>query len=144
MMSAILESRAPVLVLPKKRTPVSCKRILVAWNRGKTESLLVHNTLELLKKADEVILLSVGKNHHHGPSTKDMVDYLKSHGIKASHKRVLAKEDGQGLLQAYKQEKADLLLCGAYTRGKMRELVFGGMTRFLLEKSDFPIVFQHI
>lgn len=144
MMSAILESRAPVLVLPKKAAPLSCKRIVVAWNRGKTETILVHNALNLLKQADEVILLSVGSDHHHGPAAKDMVDYLKSHGIKARSKRVLAKNDGQGLVQAFKQEKAGLLLCGAYTRGHLRELVFGGMTKFLLEKSDFPILFQHI
>jgi nucleotide-binding universal stress UspA family protein len=38
---------------------------------------------------------------------------------------------------------ADLLVMGAYGRSRMRERVFGGATRRVLEEALIPVLMQH-
>ena len=57
------------------------------------------------------------------------------------HSRGRAEE--KELLAAYKSSKSDLLLMGAYSRTRFREMVFGGMTEYMLTKVRIPVVMQH-
>lgn len=147
MMSALLDSPVPVLVLPQKRVQVECKRLAIAWNRGRAESLLVHLSLPMLQAAEDVVFLGVGRDYKHGPTERDMVDYLKGHGIKARTRKVTAPgraiEAGKALVRAAQEEKADVLLSGAYTRGRLRQMIFGGVTEHLLTGTDFPVILLH-
>jgi len=54
------------------------------------------------------------------------------------------KNGGKALEQAADDQKADLLLCGAYTRGRIREMIIGGVTEYLINKSERPIVMLHV
>ncbi|MEE8544225.1 MAG: universal stress protein, partial [Alphaproteobacteria bacterium] len=38
---------------------------------------------------------------------------------------------------------ADLLVMGAYTRSRVRRLIFGGVTREVLEGADIPLLMAH-
>ena len=43
----------------------------------------------------------------------------------------------------YKDSRSDLLLMGAYSRARFRELVFGGMTEYMLTAAKLPVIMQH-
>ena len=144
MMSALLDSPVPVLILPQKKVKLDCSRIAIAWNRGRSEALLVHATLPMLKAADDVVFISEGKDHKHGPSEKDMCDYLQGHGIKARARRINGADTAKTLMKAVQEEKADVLLSGAYTRGRLREMIFGGVTEHLVTGTDFPVILLHV
>src|SRR5690606_30787152 len=144
LMSALLNSGAPVLVLPQKPVKVDCKRIAIAWNRGRAETLLVHSSLPLLRAADDVVLISAGRDHHHGASERDMIDYLQGHGIRARQRRVEGADPARMLVKAAQEEKASVLLSGAYTRSRLRQLIFGGVTEHLLTGTDFPVLLLHV
>ena len=47
------------------------------------------------------------------------------------------------LMAAYRDSKSDLLLMGAYSRTRLREIVFGGMTEYMLWKAKIPLIIQH-
>lgn len=142
LMSALLDSGIPVLVVPQKKAVVPCKRIAVAWNRGPQEAQAVHATLPLLLQADHVSLLTVGKEPKHGPTAREMVDYLKCHGIEASEHRG-SGEGGEGLVKAAQEVGADVLVSGAYTKGRIRQMLFGGVTEHLIWNTNFPVILKH-
>ena len=50
---------------------------------------------------------------------------------------------GAALVSGAKKAGADVLLCGAYTKGRLREMFFGGVTEYLTTKSDFPVIMKH-
>lgn len=143
MMSSLLDSPVPVLVLPQKKVDIDCKRIAIAWNRGRAENLLVHLCLPLLRQAEDVVFICAGRDPRHGPAEKDMIDYLKGHGIKARARRTTGADSGKALIQAAQAEKAGVLLSGAYTRGRLREMIFGGVTEYLVTDTDFPVILLH-
>ncbi len=145
MMSALMNTSSPVLILPQKRVRIDFERIAIAWNNGQTESLLVHGLLPLLKAAKDVVLITEGSNHQFGASASDMTQYLKAHGVKARRKQVTATNTADTLVKTAKEEKAGMLVCGAYTRRSLTsQRLFGGVTQHLLSGSDFPVIMMHV
>lgn len=145
LMSALLDSGGPVLMLPQKKIKAPGGHIAIAWNRGMQEAKAVHATLPLLRQADKVTLLCVGKDYKHGPTAREMVTYLGCHGITASE---VALPSGTGpagpaLVQAAKKVGADMLLSGAYTKGRIRQMFFGGVTEHLVAGTAFPVLLMH-
>ncbi|HEY8682684.1 MAG TPA: universal stress protein [Rhodanobacter sp.] len=47
------------------------------------------------------------------------------------------------LLKKARDAQIDLLVMGAYGHSPMRERVFGGATRHVLEQADIPVLMQH-
>jgi nucleotide-binding universal stress UspA family protein len=142
MTTALLDSGIPVLVLPQKKTDIPFNHIAVAWNRGAQEAQAVHATLSLLQSAEKVTFLTMGDSPKHGPSAQEMANYLKSYGIKATATKVTGS-GGAALVNGAKKVGADVLLAGAYTKGRLREMFFGGVTEYLTMKSDFPVILKH-
>lgn len=144
MMSALMHTATPVMVLPQKKIKPNMKRIAIAWNNGRAEGLLTRAMVPVLQAAEDVVFITEGKDHHDGPTAKDMMSFLSAYGIKPRLKRLTAKNTAESLVSAAKAEKADIMLCGAYSRGRTRQLLFGGVTQHLLTKTDFPIVLLHV
>lgn len=144
MMSALLDSLRPVFVLPQQRQDTTARRIAVAWNGGRTETLAIHAALPLVKAADDVVLLTVaGGKRNRGPSSDDMSRWLARHGVSARTRHIEGGDEGPALVEAAEAEGAEALLAGAYTRGRLRQMVFGGVTEFLVTKTQFPVVLMH-
>ncbi len=142
--SALLESLRPVLVLPQAASDTSLRRVAVAWNRGRTETLAVHAGLPFLKAADDVVLLTVGQSSRgRGPTAERVVQWLGRHGVAARTKQIDQTDEGAALIEHAQSEGADVLLAGAYTRGRFRGMVFGGVTEHLISKTDMPIMLMH-
>lgn len=143
MTGALLDSRRPVLVLPQHHTNASGRRLAIAWNRGRMETLLLHSALPLIRAAEDVVFLTAGNEQRVGPSSDDMIRFLAYHGVRARSTHMDRQDAAAALVETAAAEGADMLLAGAYTRGRFRELLFGGVTEFLVTKTDFPVLMMH-
>src|SRR5690606_34975001 len=144
LLSALLDSLRPVLVLPHRGEAAPVRRIAIAWNAGRTETLAVHASLPLLEAAEDVVLITVGGGRRNrGPTSEEMCEWLARHGVAARTKRVERGDEGPALVEAARAENADTLLAGAYTRGRLREMVLGGVTEYLVTKTSFPVLLMH-
>jgi len=142
LMAALLDSGIPVLVLPQTKVNVPCQHVAIAWNRGPQEAQAVHAVLPILMQAAKVTLITAGKDPKHGPTAREMAEYLKCHGVNA----VELKAEGEGgpaLVKAAKQAGADVLVSGAYTKGRIRQMLFGGVTEHLIWDTNFPVILKH-
>ena len=54
--------------------------------------------------------------------------------------RGIDREVGAGLLKAASDFGCDLLSMGAYSHSRLRQLILGGVTRHVLEKSKLPVM----
>ncbi len=74
-----------------------------------------------------------------------MPEILTEHGVEAEMivLPIGAGEFGETLLSEAHELGADLLVMGAYAHSPLRELVFGGVTRFILGHADLPILMRH-
>lgn len=74
-----------------------------------------------------------------------MPSVLLEHGIHANlHVLPIGSRSfGQALLDKTHEVEADLLVMGAYSHSPLRELILGGVTRYMLSHADVPVLMRH-
>jgi nucleotide-binding universal stress UspA family protein len=142
--AALFDSGRPVLMAPPKAGATLGDCILIHWNCSTETARAISMGLAALKSAKQVHLVTVEGNTVAGPSARDALSHLAAHGIKATEKVVAAgKGPGEAIMAEARAVGADLILKGAYTQSRLRQMIFGGATNFILGKSDLPVLFVH-
>jgi nucleotide-binding universal stress UspA family protein len=143
--AAIMRSGKPVLLVPRTMTQFKADKVLIAWNASTEVARAISNALPILKRAQQVIITTGTRKGYRQPSPNELADYLKCHGINTiieqfdnSHSAT-----GEALMSFAKNHQSQLIIMGAYTRRRVREQIFGGVTRHMLAKSDLPIFMMH-
>lgn len=144
--AALFESGRPVLMAPPVAPKSVGMNILVHWNASTETARVIHDGLPLLARAERVTLLSVEGNMVAGPKPVDMLGYLALHGIKASERFVKPATKGgagEAILEEARRMGADLILKGAYTQSRLKQMIFGGATQHILQAADVPVLLSH-
>jgi nucleotide-binding universal stress UspA family protein len=143
--AALRETGRPVLVVPRAMTEPFGKAIAVAWNGSIEVSRALAYAMPLLERAERVVVLHVHEDTIYGPPAADAVEFLAWHGIPAVSAMLPAgvRTQGQALLNAAAEQGADMMVMGAYTRSRMRRLIFGGVTAEALAQTTIPILMTH-
>lgn len=144
--SALFESGRPVLLTPLNPPRSVATNILIHWN-GSTEQARINAfAMPLLHLAERVSVLTViGGQAVPGPTADQIVRQLRYNDIAANLLRVeLEKRDtGEAVLDAARAHGCDLLIKGAFTRTRLRQMIFGGATSYIMEHADLPVLMAH-
>lgn len=148
--AALFQGRAPVLVLPDQmaRPFATPKHVVVAWNQSTQAMVAIRAALPLLKQADAVNIAVIDPGAH-DPERSDpggaLCQMLARHGVH-SDVTILARTlpRTSDTLQRHLMDRgADLLVMGAYGHSRLREAIFGGVTRDMLEHCTIPVLMAH-
>ncbi|NND82067.1 MAG: universal stress protein [Gammaproteobacteria bacterium] len=143
MLAALLNSSRPVLVLPKSRKSEVGRRISIAWNQSAEAAQAVAAAMPLLQAADAVNIITCGPDAGGGPNATQLANYLKFWGVKTTRSKTKGNKDVKEILQAYEDFDSDLLVMGAYSRSRLRQLIFGGVTEYMLRQANIPVFMLH-
>lgn len=142
----LFQSGRPLYLAPPTGRSLFPRRIVVGWNGGREGARALAAAGPFLKKAESVAVLSVGQTPagHEGPESAAAL--LRLHGVGAEARRVEAR-DGEAaektFLSAVRDMGGDLIVAGAYSHSRWRELILGGFTRHLLRNADMPLLLAH-
>ncbi len=146
----LFECGRPLLVVPYAgRFSSIGERVLVGWNGSREAARAVGDAMPLLGAAKRVVVMAA--NPKRGPNglgdepCADIARHLSRHGcrVEATHVVTDVVEPGDTVLNMAADESCDLLVMGAYGRSRFRELVLGGMTRFMLQHMTVPVLMSH-
>lgn len=144
--SALFESGRPVLLSPPAAPKQIATSIMIHWN-GSTEQARANAfAMPLLQMAERVTVLTVvGGQDVPGPSADYILRQLQHNGIAAKPVRVKLgnRDTGAAVLDAARAEGCDLLIKGAFTRNRLRQMIFGGATSHIMEHADMPVLMAH-
>lgn len=144
--SALFESGRPVLLTPSHPPRTIATNIMLHWN-GSTEQARANAfAMPLLRLAERVSVLTViGGQGVPGPSADQIVQQLRYNDIAAHGVRVELenRETGEAVLDAARAQGCDLLIKGAFTRTRLRQMIFGGATSYIMEHADLPVLMAH-
>jgi len=142
--SAVIKSGKPVLMIPRIMTKFDTKSIVIGWNNSPEASRAVTSCIEILKEAQRVHIVSSVEYTKDLADLDKLVKYLQQHGIDASFEIIkTTRIPGQALLNSALDGNFDLIVAGAYGHKGLKELMFGGATRYLLENSTLPVFMSH-
>ena len=144
--AVVLQSAAPALVVPHPlRRETVGERAFVAWNGSVQAARALKAALPLLQRAAEVHVASWSARTPAAPfSGLDVGHWLRRHDIDArmsTHARVSHVENA--LRAEVERLRCDLLVMGCYGHSRIREQVFGGVTRALLAHPPAPVLMAH-
>jgi nucleotide-binding universal stress UspA family protein len=142
-----LETGRPVLLVPAdpKMTTVG-QRITVAWNHSRESARAAFDALPMLQLAASVQILGINPtaDNASGPG-EDLASALSRHGVNA-HPTVAntaARGEGEELIAALARHESDMLVMGCYGHSRLREMVLGGVTKYVLAHANIPVLLSH-
>jgi nucleotide-binding universal stress UspA family protein len=144
--SIVLQSGLPCLVVPPAAAASAFTCIAVAWN-GSVEAIrALHGALPLLQRAERIVLMLGHRKTLLPVVVPDFAleQWCERHGLQVEYEVMDETADrGLPLLDAARGMHANLLVMGAYGRSRFAERVLGGVTRFMLENADLPLLMRH-
>ena len=137
-----LHGGGPTLVMPRKNVEGDIgRRVAIAWKATAEAMRAVKDAMALLERADAVVALTVHPESG-DRSSADLGAFLARHRIKAELNvdRGADRDAGPAILAEARAAGADLLVMGAYSHSRWRELVLGGATQHVLENAEIPVL----
>jgi nucleotide-binding universal stress UspA family protein len=140
--SALFDSGQPVMVAPPMAPAALGENVLVSWNCSTEQASATAFAMPILKRARQVTILTIEGLTVPGPTGAQARDWLAVHGIEAREITMGngGKRPGEVLLAEAQKLGADLLIKGAYTQSRLRQMIFGGATSHLLAHSTLPML----
>ncbi len=134
--SAVLQAGRPLLIAAKGADRLQTKKATVAWKDTRESRRAVADAVPLLAMAEEVDIVAVADEIDTWlrESLADVASFLAGHGIQARTHAIEGANDSDALISFLKQSQADLVVSGAYGHSRLREWVFGGVTRSLIDQ----------
>lgn len=141
----VFASGRPVMILPDGVVaPLTLGRVTIAWDHSEAAARALALGLPLIREARrvDVVTVDAGQRFASGDPAAAAAAYLARHGIKAAPRTVQAqgRKVGRVLMETAEAAGSSLLVAGAYNTPRTRELLFGGVTRSLLERPRVPLL----
>jgi nucleotide-binding universal stress UspA family protein len=144
--SGLFESGRPILLSPPVAPKQIATNIMIHWNCSTEQARATTLAMPLIADAQQVTVLTVaGGQAVPGPSAEQLLANLQRNGIAAKPMNVglEGKSTGEAILRAAKSAGCDLLIKGAYTQSRLRQMIFGGATSHILAHADLPVLMAH-
>lgn len=143
--AALFEGGRTVMLVPEDNDKPFGGKVAIAWNRSTETARLVGQSLDVIRQADEVTILELEDWYAPGPDGEELKRYFAAHGVDAKihHETRKGGNPGADLRRAVSACGADLLIKGAYTQSRLRQFIFGGATRDIIQNAETPVLFAH-
>lgn len=145
--------RCPVLALPSDARGFRLTgRAMVAWDGSFEAANALRSAVPMLALADAVDVVTIGAAGSAKDSAKDKgypetdaLAYLARYGIEAelSNRERSQPTVEESLDAAATDLAADWLVLGAFGHSRLRETMFGGVTRYFLDTAKRPLLLAH-
>ncbi len=147
---ALFESGKPLLLIPHGAKPtLQPKHVLLAWDSGVECTRAAREALDIMACAEEVHVTMIDPDSStaaNGPEPgADIAAYLAHHGVKIVVDRL--PSSNYAIANVIKQHAmdiaSDLIVMGGYGHTRLRERIFGGVTRSMVDDPNLPILMAH-
>lgn len=143
----VFQSARPVLIFDTDhRLSKFPETAALAWDGGREAARAMTTALPILKECKTVIVITVGDMPWGAEPPENAAAFLHLHGVRATHLnvRMEKREKASDLfMDNAKRKSADLIVMGAYSHNRWREVILGGFTRHVLKHNGLPALICH-
>jgi nucleotide-binding universal stress UspA family protein len=143
--AGLFEAGRPILIAPPSPPLRIGDNILIAWNCSTEQATTTALAMPLLQKASRVVVLTVQGGTVPGPTGEQLARCLRRNGVPCESITVdpQGRSTGEAILTHAASLNCDLLIKGAYTQSRLRQMIFGGATRHILANATLPVLMAH-
>lgn len=137
----------PLILLPGDYKRSEFDTVTIAWKPTPEASRAVAAAVPFLKKASKIVILTAAEGAYEAGegATDAVISYLNWHGVSATVQEVLpaGRAASEAVMETARDLRSDVLVMGAYGRGRLSEIIFGGFTQRALAHTELPIFLLH-
>ena len=139
--AALFESGRPVLLAPPRAPAMLGDTVVIAWNQSTETARATTFAMPVLMKARRVVVLTISEHKVNGPTGEQLAHNLRANGVAAEalERSAKGRSHGDAILENAASVGGDLLVKGAYTQSRLRQMIFGGATSLILSKAAIPV-----
>ena len=143
--AALLDTGRPIVVVPPALPAKTGGTVAVAWESSLEAGRAIAAAIPIMVEADQVIILSPDPVEPPTLPAEELIERLAWHGATASIHRFdgARVEIGAAFLEQAGQVNADLLVKGAYSRSRLRQMILGGRTRHIITHTEIAVLLSH-
>jgi nucleotide-binding universal stress UspA family protein len=143
--AALFDSGGPILIAPPESVSIFGETVALAWNGSNETARTIAFAAPLLRRAKRVTVLADDGALKHIPSGELIVRRLTAAGIDAVLEPMPSGgiRSGEAILSRTEALGCDLLVKGAYTQSRIRQMIFGGATNHILAEARMPVFMAH-
>ena len=143
----LLQSGGPLLMFPYTfRGAFKAARIGICWDGSRPAARALRDAMPLLARADALTTITL--NISEVPAEASPIQLAKHMSRNGLPVRTISlnanrNEIQPSILSVAADERLDLLVMGGYGHARMRETVFGGVTREMFRSMTIPVLMSH-
>ncbi len=139
--AALFESGRPLLLAPPRAPASVGDTAVIVWNQSLETTRATAFAMPVLKTAKRVVVLTITEHKSEGPTGDQLAHNLRANGVPAEalERSGKGRSHGEAILEAAASVGADLLVKGAYTQSRLRQMIFGGATSHILARAELPV-----
>lgn len=144
--TALFATGRPVLIAPRDEPQTIGETVLIAWNRGAQAARAFHAAKALLlERSARVRILSITTGAKEGPPAEAIARNLAWHGIRADIRELSPdyRSVGEVILAEASAIGADMVVMGAYSHNRLRQMILGGVTSHVLANASVSVFMAH-
>jgi nucleotide-binding universal stress UspA family protein len=146
----LFESGRPLLLCPEQHVDElrpEFENVMIAWDHSARAARAIGDALPILQAAAAVRVVTVSddKNEAITRSGTSLVHHLREHGIYASFETMKGNGSSIGkVLGTWARSHAiDAIVMGAYHHSRLKEIVWGGVTKTVIGQPPCWVVISH-
>jgi nucleotide-binding universal stress UspA family protein len=145
MEAALMDTGKPVLIAPRASGAPLNGVVGIAWKDTRESAGAVRAAMPFLQAASQVVVFIVPENDNDDKSHLRLVRMLRWHNPNVTIQSLHDDEQTPValLLDAAAKMNCGLLVMGGYGHTRLREAVFGGFTRAVLQAAPMPVLMAH-
>lgn len=142
--TAILGAGTPVLILPAGKDLAPVRHAVLGWKPAPEANRAAHDLVAIAEDGATVDIVVVDQDVRHDAGD-ELCRHLRRHGLEP----VLHRLETDGMHEAdvihgfALRNNADLLVAGGFGHSRFREVCFGGVTRYLIDHAQVPVMLSH-
>jgi nucleotide-binding universal stress UspA family protein len=146
--STLLASECPVLIVPDEDMGHREAKVVVAWDGSNHALRAVRAAMPLLRQASQVDIVIVANSKRadlEAKASSDIATFLARHRVNVAV-NILPNTAVKvsDIIRSHANDLgANLIVMGGYGHSPMREFLFGGPTRNMLQDCKVPIFMAH-
>jgi nucleotide-binding universal stress UspA family protein len=139
--ATLFESGRPIVLAPPKAPTSLGDTVVIAWNQSIETTRTTAFAMPVLQRAKRVIVLTIPEHKIEGPTGEQLAHNLRANGVPAEaiERSGKGRSHGEAILESAAALGADLLVKGAYTQSRLRQMIFGGATSHILARATLPV-----
>ena len=140
--TVLFETGRPLLLAPPVPPESLGETIVIAWNGSTETARTVAYAMPFLTAAKRVVVLGVDGWSMSGPGCEQLTLALRRNGVAAEFVQAqnTRRNVGEEVLAQTRALGGDLLVKGAYTQSRLRQMIFGGATAHILAAAEVPVL----